>query len=44
VPHQVIVSYREACINARSLTYRLMEGADHGLSNEGVAPRTRRCS
>jgi hypothetical protein len=34
VPHQVIVNYREACVNARSLTYRLMEGVDHGLSNE----------
>ena len=34
VPHQVIVNYREACISARSLTYRLIEGADHGLSNE----------
>lgn len=34
IPHQVIVNYREACISARSLTYRLMEGADHGLSNE----------
>ena len=34
VPHQVIVNYREACVNARSLTYRMIEGADHGLSNE----------
>jgi uncharacterized protein len=34
IPHQVIVNYREACIHAKSLTYRLMEGADHGLSNE----------
>jgi uncharacterized protein len=34
VPHQVIVNYREACISARSLTYRLIEGADHGLSTE----------
>ena len=34
VPHQVIVNYREACISARSLTYRLIEGADHGLSSE----------
>jgi hypothetical protein len=33
IPHQVIVNYREACIHAKSLTYRLMEGADHGLSN-----------
>lgn len=34
IPHQVIVNYREACVGAKSLTYRLMEGADHGLSNE----------
>ena len=34
MPHQVIVNYREACISAKSLTYRLMEGADHGLSSE----------
>ena len=34
IPHQVIVNYREACMHAKSLTYRLMEGADHGLSNE----------
>ena len=36
VPHQVIVNYREACISARSLTYRLIEGADHGLSAESM--------
>ena len=34
IPRQVIVNYREACIHAKSLTYRLMEGADHGLANE----------
>jgi hypothetical protein len=34
VPSTVINSYREACKHARSLTYRLMEGADHGLSDE----------
>ncbi len=34
VPHQVIANYRESSISARSLTYRLIEGADHGLSNE----------
>ena len=34
IPHQVIVNYREACISARSLTCRLIEGADHGLSTE----------
>ena len=36
IPHQVIVNYREACISARSLTYRLIEGADHGLSSESM--------
>jgi pimeloyl-ACP methyl ester carboxylesterase len=34
VPHQVIVNYREACVSAKSLTYRLIEGADHGLSTD----------
>jgi len=33
VPHQVIVNYREACATAHSLTYRVIEGADHGLSD-----------
>lgn len=32
VPHQVIVNYRAAFTSARSLTYRMMKGADHGLS------------
>jgi uncharacterized protein len=34
VPHQVIVNYRDACLNARSLTYRVISGADHGLSDD----------
>ncbi|CAN5401683.1 alpha/beta fold hydrolase [soil metagenome] len=34
VPHAVITSYLESCIRARSLTYRVIEGADHGLSDE----------
>jgi pimeloyl-ACP methyl ester carboxylesterase len=33
VPHQVMVNYREACTSAHSLTYRMIEGADHGLSD-----------
>jgi dienelactone hydrolase len=33
VPHQVIVNYRQACATAHSLTYRVIEGADHGLSD-----------
>jgi dienelactone hydrolase len=32
IPHAVISSYLEACIQPRSLTYRVMKGADHGLS------------
>ncbi|HYC44213.1 MAG TPA: alpha/beta fold hydrolase [Burkholderiales bacterium] len=34
VPHRVIENYREACKHAHSLTYRIIEGADHGLSME----------
>jgi pimeloyl-ACP methyl ester carboxylesterase len=34
VPREVISNYREACIQARSLTYRVIQGADHGLSEE----------
>ena len=34
VPHAVIENYREACRNAHSLTYRVIQGADHGLSDE----------
>jgi pimeloyl-ACP methyl ester carboxylesterase len=34
VPQAVIANYRSACRHARSLTYRVLEGADHGLSEE----------
>jgi dienelactone hydrolase len=34
IPRQVVVNYREACTSARSLTHRMIDGADHGLSNE----------
>ncbi|HEY3180653.1 MAG TPA: alpha/beta fold hydrolase [Casimicrobiaceae bacterium] len=34
VPHQVLVNYREACLRPRSVTYRVMAGADHGLADE----------
>jgi uncharacterized protein len=34
VPHTVIESYLSACVHAGSLTYRVLEGADHGLSEE----------
>lgn len=34
IPAAVISNYREACMQARSLTYRVMRGADHGLSEE----------
>lgn len=34
IPHPVITSYVEACTRARSLTYRVIAGADHGLSDD----------
>ena len=34
VPHQVLMNYREACSRARSVTYRVMAGTDHGLTEE----------
>ena len=34
VPPAVIKSYRAACTQARSLTYRCIPAADHGLSDE----------
>lgn len=32
IPRTVLTSYREACKHARSLTYRCVQGADHGLT------------
>jgi uncharacterized protein len=34
IPHAVIANYLEAFIKPRSLTYRTISGADHGLSKE----------
>lgn len=34
IPHPVIVSYREAAKQARSLTYRVLKEADHGLTDD----------
>lgn len=34
IPRTVVASYREACKQARSLTYRCIAGADHGLTDE----------
>jgi uncharacterized protein len=34
VPHQVVTNYRNAFTRAHSVTYRVLEGADHGLSTE----------
>lgn len=34
VPHPVVANYVAAFANAHSLTYRIIEGADHGLSRE----------
>lgn len=36
VPPAVLSNYREACVQARSLTYRVMKGADHGLTDESM--------
>jgi dienelactone hydrolase len=33
VPHAVINSYKEALIRPRSMTYRMISGADHGLAD-----------
>ncbi len=34
VPHQVVLNYRDACAGAHSVTYRVISGADHGLTSE----------
>ncbi|UEM06285.1 alpha/beta fold hydrolase [Skermanella rosea] len=34
IPHPVIANYRAAFDRSRSLTYRVIEGADHALSNQ----------
>src|SRR5438477_308455 len=34
VPHPVIANYLAACVQVRSLTYRVIPGADHGLAEE----------
>jgi pimeloyl-ACP methyl ester carboxylesterase len=34
VPHETLLSYRYAFSNVHSLTYRLIDGADHALSDE----------
>jgi uncharacterized protein len=36
IPRTVITSYREACLKARSLTYRCIPGADHGLTEDAA--------
>jgi len=33
IPHAVIDNYRDAFANARSLTYRVLDGADHALTH-----------
>ena len=35
VPHTVIASYLQSLLHAHSLTYRVIEGADHALSDAG---------
>jgi pimeloyl-ACP methyl ester carboxylesterase len=34
IPHAAVANYIAALANAHSLTYRMIEGADHGLSEE----------
>ncbi len=34
IPKTVLTSYREAATHTRSLTYRCLDGADHGLTSE----------
>jgi pimeloyl-ACP methyl ester carboxylesterase len=34
VPHPVLTSYREACVRAHSVKHHVIQGADHGLSEE----------
>ena len=34
IPRAVLTSYREAATRTRSLTYRCLDGADHGLTSE----------
>jgi dienelactone hydrolase len=34
IPKAVLTSYREAATHARSMTYRCLDGADHGLTEE----------
>lgn len=34
VPHATLMSYRSAFEQAHSLTYRLVDGADHALSSD----------
>jgi dipeptidyl aminopeptidase/acylaminoacyl peptidase len=41
VPHPAVKSFRSAFKNARSLTYRLLEGADHELSDQSARNRFR---
>lgn len=33
IPPQVVVNYRDACVRARSITHRILQGADHALSD-----------
>ncbi|HEX2826331.1 MAG TPA: alpha/beta fold hydrolase [Burkholderiales bacterium] len=36
VPHRTIENYVEACTHAHSLTYRVISGADHGLTQPAM--------
>jgi dienelactone hydrolase len=36
IPHAVISNYLDACMQARSMTYRVIKGADHGLTDQAA--------
>jgi hypothetical protein len=36
IPHEVIANYLDACSQPHSLTYRMIHGADHGLTEESA--------
>ena len=33
IPEQVVVNYRDACVRAQSITHKVLQGADHALSD-----------
>ena len=39
IPHPAVANYIAALANAHSLTYRMIEGADHGLTKKALGAR-----